>query len=387
MYNSNNFNHNPSGIFICDASLDRKSKLGQVVLPGGVAFFSDGRVVVICRNQDTVNFFSSEGVFIKAFKGGFSPMCLVINSRDELIVSDPGKKCLHVFNAAGEELYTVPSSGRGYAFRWPLYVCQQSSNTSSSEKDLLVCDCHAQTVVKFNPAHKYTYTYKLKTQCGNEVLRPHGIATNHEGDLFVIDTTMETVEVFTRNDTYIQTLINSEDGAPIKPKCLAISRDGLFIIGGRLGRVRVYQFLDENEMCGVEGVDRKWNTPMKHELKTPIKREYSSDYSDVKMTPSSSSSKLGSGRRRKSGCDDTPSKREMRAARRNVFKNDNVDDDDAVIIETKLPSSFQTEKVETDVKQIKPEVKEEVSIGDDQEGDDVIELNSNNSNGDVIVLE
>lgn len=282
------------GMFMCDETLDKKTKFSQIILAGSVAFLSDQRIVAICRNQDTVNFFSKDAIFIKAFKAGFSPMCLVVNSRNELLVSDPGSKCVHVFNTSGELLSTFASSSDAYTLRWPMYLGLFSND------DVVVGDCHAQTVMRFSAKHKHEYTYKMRTHGGNTLLRPHGL-TCSQSDLFIVDTTMDTVEVFSRNDSFIQTIIPAEEGTQIKPKCLAMSKQhNLFVVGGRLGVVRVYR------------VTESIKTESGCENGTPLKDE---PFFDAKRVRSKSWSKRKSAR-------DAPKSADAASSRvkRNVFK-------------------------------------------------------------------
>lgn len=226
------------GIFLCDTDLERKSKLDKVVLPGGIDFLQDGQIVALCRNSDTVNFFSREGVFIKAFAAGFSPMGLIVSAKDKIIISDPGEKCVHVFDTKGKELQKIPTKGKSYQFQWPLYLSEVD------EQSFVVSDCHAQKVHKFMNSGRFISTYKLKTFGGNEVLRPHGLCTYNEQDLFVIDTSLDSVEVFTWDDCFVQTLLPHEEGISLKPKCMRLNKEGsLLVIGGRKGVVRVYKFI------------------------------------------------------------------------------------------------------------------------------------------------
>ena len=51
-----------------------------------------------------------------------------------------------------------------------------------------------------------------------QVLRPHGVCANQKGDLFIIDTAIDSMEVFQFDGTFSQTLLPSDDGVLIKPK-------------------------------------------------------------------------------------------------------------------------------------------------------------------------
>ena len=257
------------GLFKCNTELDRLAKLDKIVLPGGVGFLSDGQLVALCRSSDTISFFSQDGVFIRSFSAGSCPMSLVVGQHDEIVVSDVGQKCVHFFDKNGKELSRLPTAGKCYSLQWPLYLSDLGNDLFA------VCDCHGQKVHKFNRNGKHMSTYKLKTQAGNMVLRPHGISTSQEHDLLVIDTSMNTVELFSKEDKFQQTVINHDDGNILKPKCLAVSKDSRYlVIGGRLGTVRVYELLDS------EGSVTPPVTPVKMEVvKQEVKSEATSSCS------------------------------------------------------------------------------------------------------------
>lgn len=332
------------GIFICGRDLKRKTKLTQIILPGGIAFMPDERIVVICRNQDTVNFFSKDGIFIKSFRAGFSPMGLVVNSNSELYVSDPGKKVVHVFNTKGEKVDEVGERSTQHRFQWPMYM------TKLPDTDhLVVCDCHAQTVLQFDGARQWHSCFKLKTSSTSEVLRPHGIACSDTGDLFVVDTSLDTVEVFTCRDTFVQTLVASDEGHHLKPKCIAVSPQGLCVIGGRLGVVQAFELISVKEETPVKteidltaassssSSNRVFDCVKTESSSSGVKRKLSKDLSNdaFEFTPSSECSSISAVDAVKSESQDT--KPSSFAATGSLFAPDakfkkliHCDDDDDV---------------------------------------------------------
>ena len=228
------------GLFICSVDLRVKQKLDTVVLAGGVSFMSDGRIVAICRNKDTVNIFTSDGEFLSSFPIGQSPMAVCVDKEDRLLVCDPGAKCVYICDDTGAIDMTIGPSGPGFNLRWPLYV------NCHSDCGFLVADCHSQTVLLFTKDGKFLRDIKLATVGSNEVLRPHGLCI-HKNDVFIIDNATDSVEVFTKHDTFVQTLIPQEEGHTLRPKVVSVT-DKYLVVGGLSGIVKVYKFMAEEEL-------------------------------------------------------------------------------------------------------------------------------------------
>ena len=244
------------GMFICGENLRIKQKLDTIVLAGGVSFLSDGRIIAICRNKDTVNIFSGKGEFLSSFSAGFSPMSVKVDAQDRLLVCDPGAKCVYVYSVDGNLETTIGPAGHGFSLRWPLYAA------CHSDSSILISDCHSQSVLMFDAQSEFVRDMKLATCGGNQVLRPHGICV-HNNDIFLIDNATDSVEVFDKYDSFIQTLVPQEEGHPFRPKVLCVS-DKFLVIGGLTGIVKLYKFITEEEL------DIK---PHHKALKTPMKKK------------------------------------------------------------------------------------------------------------------
>ncbi|ELT91063.1 hypothetical protein CAPTEDRAFT_225358 [Capitella teleta] len=229
------------GILLCDLELNIKVTLDNIRLAGGVAFLSDHRLVALCRFADTVNIFTSSGAFIRSFPAGTSPMNVSVNSMDEIIVTDIGAKCLRMFRSDGTPIRVIPQEGTNYQMKWPLYLSVMTDDS------IIVSDCHQQKVLVFDFKGRFVRHFSLKTCAGNEVLRPHGVCTTIDNDTFIVDNATDSVEVFSREGSYVQTIIPSDKGAKLKPKVLRASEEGLFVVGGMSGMVQLFRFIDDSQ--------------------------------------------------------------------------------------------------------------------------------------------
>lgn len=230
------------GVVICDQDLQVKETLPNIRMAGGIGILSDGKIVAICRFFDMVNIYSAAGTFIRSFGGGTSPMALSVTGSDEIVISDAGAKNIHVYSVEGVLIREIAQQGTGYKLKWPLYSCV------ARDDSLIISDCHLQQVLYFDYKGRYVRTLPLKTYGGSEVLRPHGLCMNKGQDLFVIDHAIDSIEVFKRDGTFIQTLVPSEEGTSMKPKVVRVSNDGFLGIGGMTGTVRLFRFLSLDEL-------------------------------------------------------------------------------------------------------------------------------------------
>ena len=228
------------GVYMCAADFSSLTKLDNVLMGGGIGFLSDGKMVVICRNQDTVNLFMAGGTFLRSFVAGHSPMAVAVNSRDEIIVTDVGPKHVYIYAEDGTLRQTLPMAGNkdSCELKWPQYVAVNSAD------NIFVTDTHLQKVVQFDSMGWHMHSVSLNTFGMNELLNPTGICVSSNNDIFVVDDSLRTVEVFHEGPTYIQTLVHAEQGTVLRPRSLRVSPDGKHIlIGSAVSTVWLYDFL------------------------------------------------------------------------------------------------------------------------------------------------
>lgn len=144
---------------------------------------------------------------------------------------------MRVYGRDGKQSGCIPDHGKDYELKWPLYV------SINSTQHILVSDSHLQQVLVFDPSLRYKGEFPLKTFGGNQVIKPHGLCTNND-DVFIIDRSIDSMEVFRPDGTYLQTLLPSEEGSILRPKVVRTSNDGSkCAIGGITGLVRIYEFV------------------------------------------------------------------------------------------------------------------------------------------------
>ena len=256
-------------------------RLENVSLGGGVGFLSDGHIAVVCRNRDTVSIYMPQGTFLRAFPAGKCPLALAVAADDLLVVADVGSdKCLRVYRRDGQCVRVVRGGTdvAGSALRWPQYLVHRGS-------DLLVIDTHRQVALTFDARGTYVRTLPLLTGGGTALREPAGTCIGGAaGDLFIVDRSLGTLEVFAAADaSYVQTLL-TPGGAP---KAVDAVGD-LMIVGGTTRTVW---------LCSLDTLDAALDGALKPEPKAEVKLELISEVkSELATTDSTSDSTSDRGR-------------------------------------------------------------------------------------------
>lgn len=245
------------GIVICNPNLEVQMTLDHIKLAGGAAVMANGNIVAVDRFNDTINIYSPDGKYISSFSAGSSPMNVAITCDNFIAVTDVGDKCVRVYSVEGTLVNTIAQKGRGYELQWPLYV-QVTANNS-----FIVSDVLQRKIFVFDEHGSFVKALQLKTYGANCVLRPHGICLNQNENFFVVDNALDTVELFRPDDTYVQTILPSEDGSSIKPKVLRTSVDGQLVIGGMTGIVKLFKFIESSGKA--EKVEQPCIRDVKHD--------------------------------------------------------------------------------------------------------------------------
>ena len=227
------------GAVLMDNKMENSIKLENVFLGGGICFLKDQRIVVICRCFDRINIYTPTGVHMSAFPAGASPGSVCATKNDHLVVTDIKKKCLSVYNIDGEVLRIIPTKGNGYVLDWPMYVATLQGGTN-----VIVSDSSRQKLFQFcADTGKFYGEFSAHTYQGDQVLRPHGLSVAPDGDIMIVDTAVDSVEVFHSQDRmFLQTLLQAEEvSTGMRLKAVSISSSGHMAIGCLSGLVRLYK--------------------------------------------------------------------------------------------------------------------------------------------------
>ena len=227
------------GAVLLDNKLESSTKLENIFLGGGICFLPDQRIVVLCRCFDRVNIYTPTGSLMTMFTAGGSPQGIATTSEGHLIITDVLHKCLTVYNLEGVIVRTIPTTGDGYGLIWPMYIAPRHGGT-----EVVVSDCGHQKLFRFNTeSGAYLGEFSASTYQGDHVLRPHGLAVSPDGDVMIVDTAVDSMEVFHSTDgSFLQTLLQTEEmSTGMRLKAVSISASGHLAVGCLSGMVRIYK--------------------------------------------------------------------------------------------------------------------------------------------------
>lgn len=227
------------GAVLLDSNLESSTKLENIFLGGGICFLPDQRIVVLCRCFDCVNIYTPTGSLMTTFAAGKSPQNVAVTSSGHLVVTDISAKCLTIYDLDGVIVRTIPTKGDGYHMAWPMYIAATCAGT-----EVIVSDCDRQKLFRFNPeTGAYLGEFSAYTYQGDQVRRPHGLAVSPDGDVMIVDTAVDSIEVFHSTDSsFLQTLLQTEEvSTGMRLKAVAISISGHLAVGCLSGLVRLYK--------------------------------------------------------------------------------------------------------------------------------------------------
>jgi DNA-binding beta-propeller fold protein YncE len=177
----------------------------------GVWVDARGRILVVDKGNNRVNFFNGGGRFLKSFgepgegPGQFNQCTgIVIDRQQRIIISDQGNFRIQVFDAEGNFLKTFGKKGTGEG----------------------------------------------------EFLEPMGLALDSRGNLYVGDGTRDDVQVFDENFTFVRKLgaLNAQTGRMLRVESVAVGplpREDIFVSDE--GHSRIQRFSAEGEHLGTFG--------------------------------------------------------------------------------------------------------------------------------------
>ena len=227
------------GAVLMDNKFESSTKLENIFLGGGICFLADQRIVVLCRCFDRANIYTPTGSLMKTFQCGKSPQAVATTAAGNLIITDILNKCLTTYDLEGNVLRTIPTQGNNYRLGWPMYIAPQNGGS-----EVIVSDCDCQKLFRFNTeSGSFLGEFSANTYQGDQVLRPHGLSVSPDGDVMIVDTAVDSIEVFHSTDgSFLQTLLQTEEvSTGMRLKAVSISASGHLAVGCLSGLVRMYK--------------------------------------------------------------------------------------------------------------------------------------------------
>ena len=213
-----------SKIYICDTviggleviDLEKKSfkyfkpgGKGTLLFPVNLSIDNNGRLFIADGNRKQVVVFDSDMNYLDAFGQGddFKPtgVCCYDN---KIYVASVSSHTIYVYDSINFELlYTFPLTGigsEGYLY--------QPLNISVNKEMVYVTDFGDSRIKKYSHDGEYIGSVGSYGRDYGQFVRPKGLATDEDNNLYVVDAAFENVQIFNQNDDLLMFFGGSYNG-------------------------------------------------------------------------------------------------------------------------------------------------------------------------------
>ncbi|KAI8489421.1 hypothetical protein Bbelb_328640 [Branchiostoma belcheri] len=199
--------------------------------PRSVAVQTDGTIVVKCGKE--VKKFSPSGEELHKFPLGeccTKPNSLAVQRNGRVVVTDPGKHSIFLFEAYGALVDQLGEKGKGEGqFDKPYFVCVDK------EDNIIVADRRNHCVQVFDRNLNYKHKFGQFGRKPEDMWGPIGVSADSRGNIVLADTGDDSgiggvehgkkLQVFRPDGTWVSTI--SSDGDKLNwPHGVAVTEDG-----------------------------------------------------------------------------------------------------------------------------------------------------------------
>ncbi|XP_019634395.1 PREDICTED: uncharacterized protein LOC109477535 isoform X1 [Branchiostoma belcheri] len=197
--------------------------------PKGLAVQTDGTIVV--NSEEEVKKFSPSGELLHKFPlhlGEYSdPWGLAVQRDGRVVVADPGKHSIFLFEADGTLVKQVGGQGKGEGQFDPRFVCVDK------EDNIIVSDTYNHRVQVFDRNLNYKHKFGQEGRQPQDMRYPTGVSADSRGNIVLANNGGITggvkhsvkLQVFRPDGTWVSTI--SSDGDKLNlPNGVAVTEDG-----------------------------------------------------------------------------------------------------------------------------------------------------------------
>ncbi|XP_019634459.1 PREDICTED: E3 ubiquitin-protein ligase TRIM71-like [Branchiostoma belcheri] len=200
----------------------RGSQQGQFDRPIDVAVRGD-RLYVADNGNHRVQKFSPSGELLHKFPLGeycTYPYGLAVQRDGRVVVADPGKHSIFLFEADGTLVKQVGGLGEGEGqFDEPCFVCVDK------EDNIIVADHGNHRVQVFDRNLNYKHKFGQKGRQPQDMWWPNGVSADSRGNIVLANRWKHGIQVFRPDGTWLSTI--SSDGDKLNdPRGVAVTEDG-----------------------------------------------------------------------------------------------------------------------------------------------------------------
>ncbi|XP_078575536.1 tripartite motif-containing protein 3-like [Branchiostoma floridae x Branchiostoma japonicum] len=213
----------------------------------GLAVQTDGTIVV--RSGKEVKKFSPSGKLLHKFPLGeycTEPYDLAVQREGRVVVADPGKHSIFLFEADGTLVKQVGGQGEGEGqFNKPLFVCVDI------EDNIIVADKRDHCVQVFDKNLNFKHKFGQKGRQPQDMWGPSGVSADSRGNIVlaniggVTDGVVHSVklQVFCPDGTWVSTITCDGDKLNL-PHGVAVTEDGhVFVADYQDNCIKKYRYM------------------------------------------------------------------------------------------------------------------------------------------------
>ncbi|XP_078575603.1 uncharacterized protein LOC144861522 [Branchiostoma floridae x Branchiostoma japonicum] len=219
--------------------------------PRGLAAQTDGTIVTVVNSGYEVKKFSPSGKLLNKFPLGeycTGPWGLAVQRNGRVVVADPDKHSIFLFEADGTLVKQVGGKGQGEGqFKGPYFVCVDKDD------NIIVADQNNHRVQVFDKNLNFKHKFGQKGRQPQDMWSPTGVSADSRGNIVLANAGdrsnvggvehRKKLQVFHPNGAWVSTI--SSDGDKLNlPHGMAVTEDGhVFVTDTGDHCIRKYRYM------------------------------------------------------------------------------------------------------------------------------------------------
>lgn len=249
---------------------------GRMDYPSGIAIDSNNHIFVSDMNNQRIQEFEPNGVFIRTIgrygneREVLAPSDVAVDSKGNLFVAEFNNARIKKFDYKGNFVTKWGSFGSGdIQFNNPERIIVDSND------DIYVSDCGNNRIQKFSNDGKFILKWGTQGNGNGEFMYTQGIGIDKNGYVYVADGNNHRVQKFTHDGTYLTKwgLGGSGNGEFVRVDGVAIDDNGFVFVSDRaLQRIQKFKMSSQTEDNGLWSITASsfTNSSIPEVIKKPV---------------------------------------------------------------------------------------------------------------------
>ena len=227
--------------FLTINRLNLSGKESTLKLPCGVAVDNQGRILVADCHNHSIRIFSRDGKFVKSFgcfgtkNGQLNNPTDVAVSNDKIYVCDKDNNRIQCFTSEG--VFLIKFSGGNVKLKRPWGVCIDSKG------HVVVADTKNNQIQVFSNDGNFLTSFGKEGGNESEFEQPYFVAAHPNGQIYITDSGNHRVQVFDEDFSFLFQFGNKNDALMLKyPTGITVDHQGHVVVADQCNsRLQVFQ--------------------------------------------------------------------------------------------------------------------------------------------------